>query len=70
MLKIKRMVMYKARYRKREKNPFDPFNLSPGAVGASITALIGESVAIEKVEQMAKEATPGCYEFVNVKHIG
>jgi len=70
MAKVKYQIRYKARYRKKgANNPFDPFLVSPGAVGASVTVAIDEDVPIKKVREMAKAATPGCYGFIEVRRI-
>ena len=63
-------VKYKARYRKKGANPFTPhISMIPKDSIVSKTVEIDESVPIKRVQEMAKEATPGGYEFIEVECI-
>ncbi len=58
-------IKYKARYRKKGANPFAPRS---SAIDF-ITVDIDERVPIERVKEMAKEAAPGGYEFIEVERV-
>ncbi len=60
---------YTAHYRRKNLNPFVPNYQALEGATLSKTANLPDDIPLEQVKQMAKEATPKGYEFVEVKPV-